>query len=348
MTDDEPTDAARLLALINASWISQAIFVAAELGLADRLARGASRAEPLAEPLAVDAGALHRLLRALVTIGICRESEGGAFALTPMGHLLASDGPRSLRAWARWWGGHLWPVWGDLLGSVKTGISARQRSSGREATGMLEDDSAAADLFHRAMGQLTRVEAEQVVRAYPFWGVTTVVDVGGGRGELLGLILEADPNRRGILFDRPHALLKAEQHLQSIGVRDRCDLVAGDFFDRVPRGGDLYILKSIIHDWNDERATCLLECCRQAMGPAARLLVVERLLPERLTTSATDRAIVQSDLHMLIGPGGKERSESELRLLAQRAGLDVRRVLPAGVVSVLEARTSSPPSPRES
>lgn len=338
MTDDAPTDAARLLALINASWISQAIYVAAELGLADRLASGEQLAEQLAEQLGADAGALHRLLRALVTIDVCRESEGGAFCITRMGRLLTSDHGRSLRAWARWWGGHLWPVWGDLLDSVQTGISARQRASGGDGAEALERDSAAAELFHQAMGQLTRVEAEEVVRAYSFEGVTTVVDVGGGRGELLGCILEANPACRGVLLDRPHALARAEQHLRSVGVRDRCDLVAGDFFEDVPRGGDLYILKSVVHDWNDERASCLLQRCRRAMSPAARLLIVERLLPERLTNSTRDRAIVQSDLHMLIGPGGLERSESELLRLTERAGLRVDRVLPAGVVSLLEAR----------
>ncbi len=339
---DSSTESSRLLALINASWTSQAIYVAAELGLVDRLADGEMEAQRLAQQLDIDARALHRLLRALVTLEICQESDAGAFSLTPMGSLLASDADDSLRAWARWWGGHLWPVWGNLLGSVRTGMSARKLACGNEGAGVLELDSTAAELFHQAMGQLTRVEAKDVLNAYSFRDTQTVVDVGGGRGQLLGLILEANPSCQGILLDRPHALAKAEQHLRSSGVWNRCDLVAGDFFASIPPGGDVYILKSILHDWNDEHALCILECCHQAMHPAARLLIVERLVPDRLTSSARDRAVVQSDLHMLIGPGGQERSESELRLLAKRARFQVRACLHAGVVSLLEVQPLKP------
>lgn len=327
-----------LLDMVNSSWMTQAIRVAAELRIPDLLAGGPKRSEELAAAAGAHAPSLDRLLRALTTIEICREGDDGTFELSPMGELLRSEVDGSLRSWTIFWGNHLWPVWGRLPDAVRTGQSGRTTETGGVDFDRLERNPEEAAVFNAAMVELTRLSARSVVEAYDFSGLTRIVDVGGGYGELLAVILVAHRRAQGVLFDLSHAIEAAAPHLQRAGIADRCELVAGNFFDSVPSGADTYVLKSVIHDWNDERSRVILDNCRRAMGSGARLLLVERIVPERLEPSPTHQAIVRSDLTMLVALGAKERTEAEFDALLNSAGFQITRVVPAAAgFSVIEA-----------
>ena len=341
--DKGPSPAAqRLLELITSSWVSQATYVAAELRLADLLANGPKTSRELAALTHTDAPALHRLLRALTTLDICHERDDGSFAITAMGSLLAADSASSLRSWTIWWGQYQWPIWGNLLYSIKTGQSARTMLSGTKGFEHLERDPQAAATFNQALVELTRLSAASVVHAYSFSGLKRIMDVGGGYGELLSAILAANPSASGVLFDLPHAIEGARRHFEEKRLTGRCAFISGDFFKSIPGGADAYILKSVIHDWNDERSRQILESCRKAMGPGARLLLVERVVPDRLGTSPDHQSIARSDLHMLVALAAKERTETEFRDLLQSSGFRVSRVIPAGMThSIIEAFTAA-------
>lgn len=335
---ESDSPAQRLLDIVTASWMTQAAYVAAELHLADILAEGPRTSDDLAAATGTHAPSLRRLLRALTTIGICRERRDGSFEITPMGALLGTDAPGSLRSWTIWWGAHLWPVWGRLLYSIRTGRSARKLLTGTDGFEHLQRDPEMAAVFNRALVELTHLACQGVVRTYDFSGLKRIVDVGGGYGELLAAILRANPAASGVLFDLPHALEGGRRHIEEAGLAGRCEFVAGDFFESVPAGGDAYVLKSVIHDWNDERGLLILRNCRRALAGGARLVLVERVLPDRLDTSTDHRAVVRSDLHMLVALAAKERTESEFRALLESAGFRVSRVLPIGATfSVIEA-----------
>jgi hypothetical protein len=278
-------------------------------------------------------------LRALVTLEICTEQRDGAFALGRYGSSVRSDSADSLQSRLLWFGRNQWAVWGQLLQTVRTGESVRKRMTGSDGFGMLELDPSTASTFNMAMVQRSRRVAREVAQRYDFSGVRTIVDVGGGHGVLLETVLRANPEVRGVLLDRPHAIAGAWALVEQAGVADRCKLVPGDFFESVPAGADVYLLKNIIHDWDDERASRILRSCQDAMPDGGRLLLIEHVLPARLDASASHRAIVHDDLAMMLGPGGKERSEDEFRALLRCAGLALAAVKPIGLgYSILEAR----------
>jgi orsellinic acid C2-O-methyltransferase len=336
---DQPNERARLLALIEASWTTQAIRAACLLELPRHLCAGTHDVATLAATTRSDAAALRRLLRALATIDVCREDESDRFSLTPTGALLCGDHPQSLRDWALQVGGPQWQRLGELAESVRSGQSWHQRHQGRGSYDALADDPDNAAVFHRAMVELTRRVAADVLLAVDFNGTRCVVDVGGGSGELLAAVLAAHPAARGVLFDQDHALAHASPVLHRVGVAARCECVAGSFFDGVPAEGDVYLLKSVLHNWDDERCIAILRRCREAMAAGARLLLIERLVPERVGASAKDRALARSDLTMLVGPGGRERAQREFVVLLEAAGLAVVQVhATRGAMSVIEAR----------
>lgn len=333
---DTPSVAGRLQEIVSGSWQAQAIYVAAELRIADLLAGGPRTSADLAQATGADEASLHRLLRALSTIDICREHADGSFSIMPMGALLGADRPDSLRSWAIWWGAYLWPVWGHLLYSVKTGESARKKLFGSEGFEHLERDRQAAEVFNEAFREVTRLACQGIVQAYDFSGMKQVADIGGGYGQLLVAILRAYPETTGILFDLSHAIDRASRET-SLGAR--CNYISGDFTQNIPPGADAYILKNVIHDWNDERARCILENCRRVMNADARLLVIERILPEHLKSTASDQTAVRSDLTMLIAHSGRERTEAEYRDLLDTAGFRVTRIIPTvDSLSIIEAR----------
>ena len=320
-----------LLELIAGSWTTQALHVAARLGIADHLAHGPRSTAELADALGAHAGSLHRLLRALTALGVIAEPERGVFALTPLGAHLRADAPASVRAWALFWGGSLWPIWATLLHSVRSGTSPRALVTRNEGFDSLAQQPEAVRVFNDAMVEMTRLIALPVVQASDCAGVRCLVDVGGGRGELLAAFLKAHAGMRGVLFDLPQALAGADAHLAAAGVADRCEAMPGSFFEAVPAGGDAYLLKSVLHDWNDERAGQILARCRQAMDGRGRLLVVERVLPERMTGSAEHRLLAASDLNMMVVLSGRERDEAAFRALFESAGFALTRIAPAAL-----------------
>jgi hypothetical protein len=327
-----------LLELLHGNWATQALYAAAELKLADLLIEGPKTSDELAAATQVHAGSLRRLLRALATIDVVRELPANRFELTATGQLLADNTPDSLRHWVIWWGHNLWPVWGNLIFSIKTGRSARTLLTGSEGFGHLERDPATADVFNKAMAELTTLAATDVVGAYDFTRFRQIVDVGGGHGQLLAAILRASPSARGILVDLPHAIEGATRYLHDAGLSGRAQCIAGDFFEAVPGGCDAYVLKSVIHDWDDQRASRILENCRRAMPGNSRLILVERIMPTHLDSSMEHRALARTDLSMLVALGAGERSEADFRALLSSAGFELGRLVTTEMAySLIEA-----------
>lgn len=317
--------------------MAKAVCVAAELQIADHLAAGPRGPDDLAQATGSHAPSLHRLLRALVSLDICSERDDGLFELSAMGEPLRSDAPNSLRSWALWYGAYMSPLWDNLRHSVKSGESARKLITGSDDFSHLESDAGAAAIFNRAMAEFTTLIASEVVRVYDFAGMRRIVDVGGGYGALIAAVLRANPAAEGVLFDRPHAMRGARTLLAGEGLSARCELLAGDFFDQVPAAADIYLLKAIIHDWDDERGRLILRNCRRAMPPHGRILIVERILPARFQPSRLHHAIARADLTMLVALGGRERTEAEFSTLLDSAGFTLTRVIATGLeYSVLE------------
>jgi SAM-dependent methyltransferase len=329
MTHQDDLDPATWLwQLINSNWITQGIYVFAELSLGDQLAEGPKTSQELAEAIGVHAPSLHRLLRALTTIEICKELDDGSFELTPSGSLLRSDHAESLRSWALFTGGYQWPIWGHLVDSIRTGESARKILTGTKDFKHLEHDPSLAALFNQTMVEITRLISKEVLQAYDFSQFRRIVDVGGGYGALLATILQYHPGTHGVLLDLPHAREIAQQRINELGLSERCEFLEGDFFESLPSQMDAYLLKSIIHDWDDEHSKLILENCCKAMPAHGKLLLIDRVLPDRLIVSAEHQVLVRSDLTMLIGPGGRERTESEFKLLLSGTGFHVQQIIP--------------------
>jgi C-methyltransferase len=329
------TRSALLLDMIVAKWLSQAICVAAELGIADLLKDGPHSSAELSAKTGASEDGVYRLLRALSGVGLFTEREGRRFALAELGTLLRSDVPGSLRGFARFVGHEINSrPWGEVLHSVKTGKPSFDHVFGVPVFDYLATRPEAAAIMNEAMTSLSLAEARAVATAYDFRGIRTLVDVGGGHGLLLAEVLKANPALRGVLFELPHALDGARALLENAGVNQRCDVVGGDFFTAVPDGGDSYMMKRVIHDWDDEHSIRILQNCHRAMRPGGRLLVVEVVVGSGVQSHFA-RLL---DLEMLvITQGGRERSEEEFRRLYEAAKFGVARVMETGApVSIVE------------
>jgi SAM-dependent methyltransferase len=302
---------------------TQMIHVAAKLGLADCLAAGPRSAWDLAAAVGAEPQALHRLLRALASLGIFAQDDAGAFALTPQAELLRSDAQESLRDIALMYGEDwLWQAYGNMTHSVRTGAPAFTKTHGQPFYGYLHAHPRAAARFHAAMSGFSSHETDAILEAYDFATARSVVDIGGGHGGLLAALLRAHAQLAGTLFDLPSVVAGAEATLSELGVADRVRTVAGDFFDEAPAGADLYVMKSVLHNWDDPDAQRILATCRAAMAPEARLLVIERVVPEGNAPAEAKLF----DINMLVVAGGRERTEPEYRRLFEAAGLAVGRV----------------------
>jgi hypothetical protein len=322
------TDEARVRAMIDAYRLSQAIFVAAELRVADRLGQ-MPHYEALAAATETDPASLLRLLRALTSAELLDDAGEGRFALTPLGALLKQGAEGSLQAWALF-SASLYPSWTDLLSTIRTGKQAFDRAHGKSRWQHLSDNAPDSRIFNDAMGESSARVAQQFVAACDLSRFRTLVDVGGGNGVLINAILEAHPRSSGILFDRPEAIRDARPL-----AHPRCGLVEGSFFDAVPEGGDAYLLIRILHDWNDERVADILRNTRRAMATGATLFVIERILePDHPSVEAT-----LSDLSMMVMNGGRERTRAEFEHLLGNAQFDLARVVPTlGRFDIIEAR----------
>jgi hypothetical protein len=326
-----------LLGLINGFQVTQAIHVASTLGIADQLKDGPRSAEELAPLTQSHAGALYRLLRALAAVGVFKEDENRKFALTPMGDCLRTDSATPIGAWAEYAGSpYVWRSWGHLRHSIQTGENAFQSLNDQDIWSYRADRPAEGAVFDRAMTELSRGSAEAVIAAYDFSAFHHVVDVGGGRGLMLAAILAAHPQLQGTLFDQPGVVASAKPVLEAHRITSRCRTVGGSFFEAVPEGGDAYLMRVVIHDWNDDEAIVILKTCRRAMRETAKLLLIERII----TPSNEMPAAKFMDLNMLVLPGGRERTLEEFSDLFERSGFDLTRVVPAGRINVIEARPS--------
>lgn len=313
--------------MITGYQVSQAIYIAAKLEIADLLVDGPRTADDLASTVQAHAPSLYRLLRALSSIGIFRETEIGSFALTPMAEYLTSDIRDSSRIWAIMFNEVQYQAWGDMLTSIQTGEIAFDRLFGTSFFSYLADHPESNDTINQAMSTGSNRVGPALLEVYDFAPYETIVDIGGGNGLLLSTILAHYPDNRGILFEQPHVVADEATSRQLIDVAERCSAVAGDFFQDVPADGDIYILKQIIHDWDDERSERILRHCRRGITPSGRLLILDSVLAA--ANEPDPRKWM--DLHMLALLGGRERTEAEFRALLERAGFDLLRVIPMPV-----------------
>jgi len=327
-----------MLELISGFWLSQAIYVAAKLGIADLLQDGPKSAAVLATEAEAHEPSLYRVLRTLASRAIFSEQTGRLFGLSPAAEWLRSDKPGSLRPYAimmgeRW----VWRSVGEMLHSVRTGESGFEQVFGRPAFDYYAEHPHAARFSVEGMTSRSAAENVAIVAAYDFSGVSTITDVAGGQGTLLASILAANSNLRGTLFDMRHVIDAAGPLIVRAGLQERCGLVAGNFFDHVPTGADIYILKKVIHDWDDCDARTILANCRKAMPTFGRLLLIELIVPAPNVPSFGKML----DLLMLTYAGGRERTEDEYRELLASVGFRLGQVIPtSSTVSLIEALPS--------
>jgi hypothetical protein len=321
--------------MITGVWTSQAIYAAAKFGIADHLKDGPKTVEELAGATSTNPDALYRLLRALASVGIFTEGEPRHFSLTPLAELLRSDVAGSKRALAIMSGDLVFRAWAEIDYSISTGKIAFDKVFGKPVFDYLGDHPDKASVFDAAMVGVHGRESSAILDAYDFSGFGVVADIGGGNGSQLTEILKKHTRMQGILFDLPHVVERAKERIRASGLLDRCKLVSGSFFDAVPEGADAYILRHIIHDWDDKKCLTILRNCHRAMRPTNKLLVIESVIPPG------NEPFVGKflDLQMLLIPGGKERTENEYRSMFERACFELSRIVPTGTeVSIIEGR----------
>ena len=324
-----------ILQLLTGKWISQAISVAAELSIADHLANGALTPAELATRVDADGLSVERLLRALASVGVFAQDSTGRFENTQLSDALRGNGPGSMRAMAVFFGNHpTWDAWGELIHSVRTGESAFGRVHGMLPFEYWSKNPKAGAYFNDAMTGFSTQELGAIHRAFDFSSIQTLVDVGGGHGVLLCSSLQRNRDQYGILFDQPQVIAGAKASVAQAGVGTRCQLVAGNFFEQIPQG-DGYILKHILHDWNDAQALAILKAIRRAASSDSRLIVIEAVMA---TGNQPDFAKLM-DLEMLVlYDGGRERTAADFSRLLAAAGFKLSQVIPTdSVASILVA-----------
>jgi SAM-dependent methyltransferase len=317
--------------------IPRLIQIAAKFGIADVLANGPQTPAVVASRVGVHPVPLGRMLRALASVGVFAEGVGGRYRLTPLARTLCGDRPDSLRNWARVANDlHIWAAFGDLHHALETGGLPFEHVHGASLFGYLQKHPDKERGFSEAMASLSVTNNNAVTRAYPFGRFSRVVDVGGAHGHLLATILRRFRRLRGVLYDLPQIVAAAAQSgfVNAADVQERCETLGGDFFKAVPAGADAYLMKHVIHDWDDEQSVRLLRNCREAMAPGGRVLVVEHVIAKG---NGADLGKLM-DISMMTLTGGMERTAEEFRGLLARAGLRLTRVIPTtSPVSIVEA-----------
>lgn len=334
-TDRAPSAAHYLNELIGGAWATQVIHAAVSLEIAEQLSPGPKTAEAIAAAVAAHAPSLFRLMRAMQTLGLVAARKDGAFELTEAGQLLRADAPGSVRGRALFAGDLLWKQFEDLAWSVKTG--QRARTIAHESFAEFPNDPARLESFQRAMAETSLSAARAAVKVYDFGRFRTVLDLGGGYGGVLTVLLQTYPKMTGAVCDLAYLAAGCAAYLAQAGIGARGAFIGGDFFHSVPAGFDLYVMKFILHDWDDEHALSILRHCRQAAGASARLVILEQVVPERLGCEPADQAIARADLTMLT-VGGQERTAAEYRALFSAAGWRLTAITQANdAISVIEA-----------
>ncbi|MQA12068.1 MAG: methyltransferase [Pseudonocardiaceae bacterium] len=320
---------------------TQVVSVAVRLELADAIGNDGADIDDLAKTSDIPAQRLIRLLRALVGLGLCTEARPGRFTLTPAGSLLRKQNPGSLHDYARLVAEPIvQESWARLEFSMRTGRIAFEEAFGMPAFEYLANDPELSALFNSAMSQGTREAAAVLPEHYDFSQFTTVTDVGGGDGTLLTAILKRHPDLQGVVFDTAEGAAPAAETVRAAGLSGRCTVATGDFCDAVPAGADLYLLKSVLHNWDDDRAATILGNCRAAMPTHGRLLIIDPVLPDTADSTIPAENPYLIDLDMLVLVGGKERTRADFEQLCTRAGFtiaDVTALPPQNGLSVIEA-----------
>jgi hypothetical protein len=336
--DAPPEAGARLVMQVATGHIlASALQVVVRLGIPDRLAGGPRTAAELAGDEGVQEDALYRVLRALASVGLFSEERTRRFTLTPAGQKLRGDVPGSLRDTVLWVTSPFgFRVHAELIHSVRTGQPAAEKLAGMPLFEYLAHEGDLAEIFNNAMTAFSHVVIPAALEAYDFSGIDRLIDVAGGHGAVLMAILKKYPSMRGVLFDLEQVIAGARPGIEASGLKDRIETQAGDFFEAVPQGGDAYLMKHIIHDWDDERALAILRNIHRAMGDErGRVILLEAVL----TPGNAPEYGKILDLQMLAFPGGRERTEEEFRSLFRRVGFELTRVVPTrSPLSVIEAR----------
>jgi hypothetical protein len=324
-----------IVELAMSQYIPQSLYVVTQLGIADLLKGGARKVSQLAATVRVDERSLYRVLRLLASMDVFAETRRGEFKLTRLAATLCTDHPNSVRDVVLMicFPMH-WRTCGDLMYSVQTGRSAFEHLYSRPLFGYLAEHEKEGKIYDSAMTGFAALAASALVAYYDFKSTHHLVDVGGGNGHLVTTVLRANPGMRGTLFDMPPVVNRASAFLQANGVSDRCQTVGGSFFDTVPAGGDIYILKSIIHDWDDEAATLILKNCRKVVPPQGKLLLMDIVLP-----AGNPQCFgMLFDLEMLVTNAGCERTRAEFDKLLRNTGFRLTRVIPTALpLSIVEA-----------
>jgi predicted O-methyltransferase YrrM len=315
--------------------LSQCLYVAAKLAIADGLKAGPKHVEELAQASGAQPNALGRVLRALASAGVFRRLPDGQFALNEMSEHLCADAPGSLRAWAILAGEQPYPAWGQLLYTVQTGEIGFDHLYGMSNWQYRVQNPSAAQVFNDAMSEGVRASTAAILQAYDYSPFARIVDVGGGQGALLAGILMANPSAHGVLFELEHVVASARPLLQKAGVAERCETIAGSFLEEVPGEGDAYILKDILLNWDDQECVQILRNCEQAMKKNGAVLIMERVIASEKPT--LDAAMV--DLRMMVMLGGQARTSEELQALLAAAGFQLTKSVPTrSAYQILEGK----------
>lgn len=331
MNDAPPQ--AQLGQMITGYWNSQMIYAAAKFGIADLLGDGPKSVEQLASATNTKPALLYRLLRALASVGIFAEDEHGDFALTPLAEPLRSNVPGSQKSLALMMGADQYRAWANLADTLQTGDNAYEQEFGKPIFEHLAEHPEKARIFDDAMTGIHGRETSAILDAYDFSGIQVIADIGGGNGSKITAILQKYPHMRGILFDLPHVVERARPNIEEAGLSERCQLLSGSFFEAVPAGADAYVMRHIIHDWDDAKSIAILKNCHAVMSPGQKLLLVESVIPPG-NEPFMGKLL---DLTMMLIPGGKERTEAEYRELYDQTGFDLVRIVPTdSEVSVIE------------
>jgi tRNA A58 N-methylase Trm61 len=320
--------------MITGFWTSQAIYVAAKLGLADLLKDGPKSSDVLAKSTETSPRELFRLLRFLTSVGIFAEVENDFFELNPLAAYLQTGTPGSLHSLVIYYGEETYQPWGSMLHSIKTGETAFNHVHKSGIFQYLSQRPESAAVFNQAMTEYTAEESTAVMNAYDFSKFNKIVDVGGGQGSFLQAILKANDKPKAVLFDLPQGIKGAKAHLETAKLVDRCEVIGGDFFESIPSGGDAYIFKNIIVNWDDEQTVAILKNCHNAMVDNGKLLIIEVSVTLSKNVPSFSKLF---DLHMMVMTGGRGRTEKEFQTLFAAAGFKLTNIISTeSTVSIIE------------
>lgn len=317
--------------MLNSSWISQAVYVAARLDIAERLRGGPLSVTELAQQCQAEETPLLQVLRALAGFGVFRQDDAGRFALTPQAEPLLHDAPHSVHAYAILYGEQLYGAAGRMVRQVQTGEPAFKLHFGESIWDFYKNHDKEAETFDRFMSFATDDHNKYIVSAGTFSQYKHVVDVGAGRGSLLSAVLKANPRLKGTWFDRQEVLPEARLRLESEGLAERCDLIAGNFLDEIPSGADLYLIKHVLHDWSDDQTLRIVRNIADTMSENSRLIIVEAVLDPH---NGRDGLCKLRDLEQMFWTGGRVRTKVEFENLLKPAGLTISKITRTPIVDV--------------